>query len=67
MSDLDPSALARRLNDNRNRVLAGEEIPEADYAQLIEDLRQNRLKAASPSATPRKKGNVVNLNLEPLV
>ena len=52
MSD-DPSALARRLNDNRNRVLAGETIDPDEYRELIEDLRRQRL--TTPSAAPRPR------------
>ena len=52
MSD-DPSALARRLNDNRNRVLAGETIPAEEYRDLIEDLKRQRL--ATPATAPKAR------------
>lgn len=51
MSDqpLDPNALAIKVNDLRNRVLAGEPIEPEEYREVIASLRQAR---TSASATP---------------
>lgn len=56
MSESDPQALARRLNDLRVRVLAGEEVTPEEYKEIIADLRRARVTAAqSASGRPRKQ------------
>jgi hypothetical protein len=61
-TDEDPTALARRVNDLRVRVLAGEQIPPEEYAEIISDLRQARMKAA---ASTRPKTPAKTKNLDP--
>ena len=69
----DPSTLATLLNQNRLKVLAGEEVSPEDYSLLIEALRAGRLRSASTSPKPKggskPSGPVIVLdpdNLEPL-
>lgn len=62
----DPSATARRLNDLRNRVLAGDEIEPAEYAEIIAALRANRMSAGQATARTRTKGLVVPIDLTEL-
>lgn len=47
------SARAARLRDLRQRVLAGEDVPPDEYAEVIADLRATRTAAAAPAARKR--------------
>ena len=45
MTPIDPLSPARRLADNRARVLAGEDIAPDEYKALLDEMRQIRLAA----------------------
>lgn len=65
----DANEVARRLNDNRARVLAGEDISPAEYKEIIEQMRTIRLAAAQADLKrPRAaKKAAVPVNLEDLL
>jgi len=63
----DPLAKARHLNDLRQRVLAGEDIPPEEYREIIADIRQTRLNAAAAPIRPKARTTKLNPDtLEPL-
>lgn len=65
----DANEVARRLNDNRARVLAGEDISPAEYKEIIEQMRSIRLAAAQADLKrpTRAKAKAVPVNLEDLL
>ena len=65
----DPFAAARRLSDNRARVLAGEEIPVEEYKLLLDEMRQIRLAAAQAELRrpARKKATSAAFNPDDLM
>lgn len=64
-----PAEVARRLNDNRSRVLAGEDISPAEYKEIIDQMRSIRLAAAQADLKRPKaaKKPAVAVNLEDLL
>jgi hypothetical protein len=50
----DPAATARRINDLRNRVLAGEQVAPEEYAEIIAAVRADRQRASTPQARKAK-------------
>lgn len=64
----DAASAARRLNDNRARVLAGEEVSPAEYKAILDEMRQIRLAAAQADLRrPRRKSGGTSLNPDTLV
>lgn len=64
----DAASAARRLNDNRARVLAGEEVSPAEYKEILNEMRQIRLAAAQADLRrPARKRASTSLNPDTLV